>query len=105
MGTHIIDVTNPTALIETAFIPGQAQGTGITHRDFHVVGDYLYAVCDQGASTLQIINLSNLPDFVDVVYDSSELFIRSHNIFIDEQNYKENTFKEKQPISPKVPSN
>tara|TARA_B100001029_G_C15060259_1_gene457813 strand:- start:81 stop:2237 length:2157 start_codon:yes stop_codon:yes gene_type:complete len=88
MGTHIIDVTNPTELTETAFIPGQAQGAGITHRDFHVVDDYLYAVCDQGASTLQIINLSNLPDSVDLVYDSSELLIRSHNIFIDEQNYK-----------------
>ena len=88
MGTHIIDVTNPSKSIEVSFIPGEYQGAGVIHRDFHTIDNYLYAVCDQGGSTLQIIDLSNLPDTAIVVYNSMELFTRAHNIFIDEQNYK-----------------
>ena len=88
MGTHIIDVTIPEEPIEVAFIPGEAQGSSVTHRDFHTINNYLYTVCDQGASTLQIIDLSNLPYSVDLVYNSSEFFQRAHNIFIDEENYK-----------------
>jgi len=88
MGTHIIDVTNPSKSTEVSFIPGEYQGASVTHRDFHTIDNYLYAVCDQGGSTLQVIDLSNLPDTAIVVYDSSELFTRAHNIFIDEVNYK-----------------
>ena len=88
MGTHIIDVTNPSKTMEVSFIPGEYQGSGVTHRDFHTIDNYLYAVCDQGESTLQIVDLSYLPDTTIVVYDSSELFSRAHNIFIDELNYK-----------------
>ena len=88
MGTHIIDVTNPAESIEVSFIPGESQGAGVTHRDFHTIDNYLYAVCDQGGSTLQVIDLSSLPDTAIVVYNSMELFTRAHNIFIDEQNYK-----------------
>jgi len=82
-GTHIIDVTNPTESYEVTRIPGAFSSSSVTHRDYHTKGKYLYAVCDQGESTLQIIDLSNLPDTAIVVYDSDELFTRSHNIFID----------------------
>lgn len=82
MGTHIIDVTIPSASYEVAFIAGAYQGN-VIHRDYHTMGNYLYAVCDQGASSLQIIDLTNLPDYATVVYDSDELFSNSHNIFID----------------------
>jgi choice-of-anchor B domain-containing protein len=40
-------------------------------------------VCDEGASSLQIVDLSYLPDSVSLVYDSDQLVIKSHNIFID----------------------
>ena len=83
MGTHIIDVTDPTNPYEISMVPGAFQGIGVTHRDFHVFENYLYAVCDQGASTLQIINLSDLPNSISVVYDSDSLFNIAHNIFID----------------------
>ena len=84
MGTHIIDVTDPTNPYEIAMVPGAFQGIGVTHRDFHVMGNYLYAVCDQGTnSTLQIIDFSNLPNNVSLVYDSDSLFNVSHNIYID----------------------
>jgi len=82
-GTHIIDINEAGNLIEIAFIQGAYSGSGVTHRDYHTFGDYLYAVCDQGASTLQVIDLSNLPESVEIVYDSDVLFSRSHNIFID----------------------
>jgi len=82
-GLHIIDVSNPTEPVEVTRIEGAESGSIVTHRDFHTLGKYLYAVCDQGESTLQIIDLSNLPLSVEVVYDSAELFTRSHNIFID----------------------
>ena len=82
-GTHIIDVTDPLSSIEVTRVQGAFSSSTVTHRDYHTMGKYLYAVCDQGESTLQIIDLSNLPESVEVVYDSDELFSRSHNIFID----------------------
>ena len=87
MGTHIIDVTNPTQSYEAAFIPG-AQQYSVTHRDYFSMENYLYAVCDQGSSTLQIIDLSNLPNSVTVVYDDDSLISTSHNMFIDTLNKK-----------------
>jgi len=86
MGTHFINVTDPNnpVEIEAAFVAGGAQGTNLVHRDFHDYNGYLYAVADEGqSSTLQIIDLSGLPDTVEVVYDSNDILQRSHNIFID----------------------
>ena len=84
-GTHIIDVSNPANLVEKDFVPGQYRGN-VTHRDFDVRNGYLYMVCDQANSSLQIADLSFLPDSVHVVYDSRNLLVRSHNIFIDSAN-------------------
>ncbi len=85
-GTHFIEVTDPSSPEEVFFIPGADQGGVIIHRDYHDYQGYLYAVSDEGNSTLQIINLQQLPDTVTVVYDSDELVQRSHNIFIDTTN-------------------
>lgn len=83
MGTHFVDISDPTQPVEAFFIPGAAQGDHIIHRDYHDYQGYLYAVCDEGSSTLQIIDLSQLPDTVTVVYDESSLIRKAHNIFID----------------------
>jgi choice-of-anchor B domain-containing protein len=84
LGTHIIDVTVPAQAAEVAFVAGASQGGHIVHRDYHNFGCYLYAVADEGsASTLQIIDMSELPATATVVYDSRELINRTHNIFID----------------------
>jgi len=83
-GTHIFDVTDPSNSSEIHFIPGADQGGAIIHRDYHDRNGYLYAVSDEGNSTLQIIDLRHLPDSISVVYDSNELIKTSHNIFIDE---------------------
>lgn len=87
-GTHIFDVTDPENSTQVAFIEGKAQGSQIIHRDFHDYRGYLYIACDEGPSSLQIVDISELPDTAIVVYDSDELFERAHNIFIDTLNAK-----------------
>lgn len=87
-GTHFFDVTEPSNASEVAFVQGKVVGPEIIHRDFHDYQGYLYAVSDEGESSLQIMDMSALPDSVSLVYDSSELFVRSHNIFIDTSTAK-----------------
>jgi choice-of-anchor B domain-containing protein len=88
-GTHFFDVTEPANSSEVAFVEGAFTGTGVIHRDYHDFENYLYAVCDEGnTSTLQIIDISNLPNSVTTVYDSNALLTKSHNIFIDTSTAK-----------------
>ncbi|MBK9272662.1 MAG: choice-of-anchor B family protein [Saprospiraceae bacterium] len=83
-GSHFIDVTEPQNPVEVYRVKGGSSGTHIIHRDFKTYQCYLYAVCDEGSSsTLQIMDLSYLPDSVHLVYNNNSLFTRSHNIFID----------------------
>jgi len=83
-GTHIIDVTDPTNPTELFVVEGGTTGVGIIHRDFHDYKGYLYSIADEGSQTsLQIIDITSLPDSIEVVYDSRQYFSRSHNIFID----------------------
>ncbi len=84
LGVHFVDITSPSSPVEVDFEQGAEFGSFIIHRDYHNYGQYLYAVCDQGnGSTLQIFDMSFLPDSVHKVYDSNNLFTNSHNIFID----------------------
>ncbi len=82
-GTHVFDVTDPTNTYLVDFELGGDNGRGIVHRDYKVYKNYLYAVCDEGSSTLQIFDLKFLPDSLFKVYDDHALFPRAHNIFID----------------------
>lgn len=84
LGTHIIDVTDPNNPTELFVVEGGTTGGSIIHRDFHDHKGYLYSIADEGSNTaLQIIDITQLPDAIEVVYDDSEFFTRSHNIFID----------------------
>ncbi len=83
-GTHIFDVTDPANAVQLHFVEGAFTGGGVVHRDYHDYQGYLYTASDEGTSTLQIIDISNLPASVEVVYDSNALFTRAHNLFIDE---------------------
>lgn len=85
-GTHFIDVTDPTNPTEImdAFVPGATSGPDLIHRDYHDYQGFLYAVADENNnSTLQIIDIRDLPNSTTTVYDDNELIIRAHNIFID----------------------
>ena len=87
-GTHIFDVTDAENSEMVSFIEGKVQGPEIIHRDYHDYRGFLYIVCDEGQSSLQIVDISNLPDTAFLVYDSDSLFQRAHNIFIDTLNAK-----------------
>jgi choice-of-anchor B domain-containing protein len=63
--------------------PGAFQGFTVVHRDYKTFQNYLYAVGDEGTASLQIFDLSFLPDSISKVYDSNALFGICHNIFID----------------------
>ncbi|TAL57952.1 MAG: choice-of-anchor B family protein, partial [Bacteroidetes bacterium] len=84
-GTYFIDVTIPTAPVVRDFVPGRRDSC--IWREYKTYQNYLYAVSDDGApNSLQIIDMSYLPDSVKVVYDQDTLVQRSHSIFIDEMN-------------------
>ncbi|NNC95185.1 MAG: choice-of-anchor B family protein [Chitinophagales bacterium] len=85
VGTHIFDVTDTNNIVLVDYVAGAFQGPGVIHRDYHDHNGYLYAVCDEGLSSLQIIDLNSLPDSASKVYDSDTLLYTSHNIFIDEK--------------------
>ena len=83
-GTHFFDVTEPALSSQIAFVAGAYIGPGVIHRDYHDIEGYLYIVCDEGStSTLQIVDITNLPNSVNTVYDSNSLLNKVHNIFID----------------------
>ena len=87
LGIHFFDLSNTEAEFEpVAFAPAPVQGNTIGHRDVKTYLHYAYAVADEGASTLQAIDMSGLPESVEVVYDSDEFIRTTHNIFIDEDN-------------------
>ncbi len=83
LGTHIFDITDPSNIFLREFFEGATASTEIIHRDYHDYKGYLYAVSDEGESTLQIIDISGLPESIELVYDDDDLLNRVHNIFID----------------------
>lgn len=87
IGTHIFTIKNKK-LNFIDFVPGKYQDRFVVHRDFKTYKNYLYGVCDEGTSSLQIIDLKYLPDSVSKVYDSAAHFQICHNIFIDTLNAK-----------------
>ena len=81
-GTHILKIENST-LVPVDFKAGKFSSSQVQHRDYKTYKNYLYAVCDEGGSSLQIFDLSYLPDSIHTVYDSDQYFSICHNIFID----------------------
>ncbi|WP_306641558.1 choice-of-anchor B family protein [Sanyastnella coralliicola] len=87
-GTHIIHLPLNNAIKEVAFIPGDAQGEIVIHRDYATHNGYLYAVCDQQPSKLQVIDIRHLPDSASLVLSTDEFFTTAHNIYTDEYTGK-----------------
>lgn len=81
-GTHIVEVTNPSNPVLRDFVPGKR--ANCIWREYKTYGNYLYHVSDDASpNSLQIMDLSYLPDSVRLVYNSSTLVERAHTIFID----------------------
>ncbi len=81
-GAHIVRIAKDSIEF-IQFWPGAFQNVVVQNRDYKTYKNYLYAVCDEGPSTLQIFDLQYLPDSVSLVYESNSLFLTAHNIFID----------------------
>lgn len=82
-GTHVFLVNDQDKLIPKGFIRGRYSSTFVQHREYAVFKHYLYAVCDEGVSSLQIIDLQYLPDSIHLAKEDTLQFGRVHNIFID----------------------
>ena len=80
-GIEILEVSDELTLVDRK--AGAFQGFTVVHRDMKTYRNYLYVVGDEGAATLQIFDLSYLPDSVSKVYDSNFHFTICHNLFID----------------------
>lgn len=84
-GVHFFS-TEHNKLVQKDFVRGTFSSKTVVHRDIKTYKNYAYAVCDEGPSALQIIDLSYLPDSVHVVAEISTNFGRVHNLFIDTIN-------------------
>ncbi|MEY3844165.1 MAG: hypothetical protein RL293_587 [Bacteroidota bacterium] len=86
-GAHIFELTEQDSLRFVDFVPGRFQSAQAITREYKHFQNYLYATCDEGPSSLQIIDVSYLPDSVHLVADlQDQYFGKSHNLFIDSTN-------------------
>lgn len=86
-GSHFFELTAENKFRFIDFVPGRHVSSQVITREFKNFGKYLYSSCDEGPSSLQIIDLSYLPDSVHLLADyRNELFGRIHNLFIDSTN-------------------
>jgi choice-of-anchor B domain-containing protein len=78
---YFFDVTDPGNPVLADVHAGRSQDA--VNRSVRTYKNYCYAVADQGFGSLQIFDLSFLPDSVHKVYDSDSITIRTHTIFIE----------------------
>jgi choice-of-anchor B domain-containing protein len=82
-GTHFFEIRNDS-LRDAGFIEGRYNSSFVIHREFKTFGHYGYAICDEGNSSLQVIDLQYLPDSVVLLADIQDERIGNvHNLFID----------------------
>ncbi|MFM2207934.1 MAG: hypothetical protein RL213_1909 [Bacteroidota bacterium] len=80
-GTYIVEVTDPYQPVVRDYVAGLSQDR-IWH-EYKTYHNYLYIISDGGGNTLQIADLSYLPDSVHVVYDSNVIFDSGHTLYVD----------------------
>lgn len=81
-GTYIVDVSIPSNPIQVDYIPGRR--TNCIWHEYKTYGNYLYIISDDGGNnSLQIADMSYLPDSAHVVYDSTDIFVHAHALYID----------------------
>jgi choice-of-anchor B domain-containing protein len=86
-GHHIFQLTEADTFGFIDFIPGRFISSQAITREYKTYKNYLYASGDEGDGSLQIIDLSYLPDSVSLVRDIQNSEIgKIHNLFIDTSN-------------------
>lgn len=85
-GVHFFEIETDGQLYELDFVEGKYAHPSVVHRDIKTFENYAFMVCDEGNSSLQIVDLHYLPDSVHIVYENDTTFARVHNLFIDADN-------------------
>jgi choice-of-anchor B domain-containing protein len=81
IGTYFIDISNPATASVTAFVPGRIS---TSWREIKTYQNYCYVISDDPSpNSFQIIDMSDLPNSVNLVYDGTDIFERAHTLFID----------------------
>ncbi len=85
VGVHVIDVTNPSSLVNIAQLNSGCVST--IWRDFATYQNFLYVISDNCAgSSLQVFDLSPLPGVPTLVYNSTAHFTTAHTLTINSQS-------------------
>lgn len=92
-GTSFVDITDENNIREVVFLPGKYSGW----REMKVYKNYLYIVSEADSSGIQIVDLTRLPNTVDLVNTYSfEGYRRAHTIsqngrylYVNGGNYRE----------------
>ena len=86
-GHHFFCLTESDSLQFIDFVPGRYVSAQAITREYKTYQNYLYATGDEGDGSLQIIDLSHLPDSISLVQDIQNSEIgKIHNLFIDTVN-------------------
>jgi choice-of-anchor B domain-containing protein len=86
-GAHFFELTETDKFKFIDFVSGSFVSSQAINREYKHFKNYVYAVCDDGPSSLQIIDVSYLPDSVHLVADlRNNLFGKTHNLFVDSLN-------------------
>ena len=86
-GHHFFSLTESDSLQFIDFVPGRYVSAQAITREYKTYQNYLYATGDEGDGSLQIIDLSYLPDSISLVQDIQNSEIgKIHNLFIDTVN-------------------
>ncbi|MBP6402407.1 MAG: choice-of-anchor B family protein [Bacteroidia bacterium] len=81
-GTYIIEVSDPSNLVQRDYVPGRH--VDCIWHEFKTYGNYLYIISDDGGNnSLQIADLSFLPDSVAIVYDGTSVFTHAHTLYVE----------------------
>ena len=86
-GHHFFCLTDSDSLNLIDFVPGRYVSAQAITREYKTYQNYLYATGDEGDGSLQIIDISHLPDSISLVQDIQNSEIgKIHNLFIDTVN-------------------
>ncbi len=86
-GHHFFKLTDKDTFQFIDFVPGRYVSAQAITREYKNYQNYLYASGDEGNGSLQIIDVSFLPDSVSLVRDIQNTEIgKIHNLFIDSVN-------------------
>ena len=80
-GTYIIEVTDPYQPVVRDYVPGRS--TERIWHEYKSYQQYLYMISDGGGNSLQIADMSYLPDSVHLIYDSTGVFDSGHTLYVD----------------------